>query len=239
MPANGELMINAYACFVLFCSLLTWLGCGADSSGAKQPESGRGGGGASAAYEGDDGESAASGRGGGGGSAGSRELTPPPEMPRELDGPDGIYCQSNFNDPPAQTCAAGSRCCPGTSASASENLEVCVADGGKCRPCASVTCAQLLCDGPEDCSGGTFCCYSRRTCKGKSEDCTAEAPAFEAAAFMTVECKARCVGNQRDPDHGAVVCKDDRDCPGRYVAGRCRPLMAGMLPYGIKICAEP
>jgi hypothetical protein len=112
-------------------------------------------------------------------------------------------------------------------------------DAGKCRPCDKVTCAQLLCDGPEDCSAGLFCCYSRRTCGGNPDDCTAAAPVFEDSEWMNVGCQARCVGDQRDRDHGAVVCKDDRDCPGRYVVGRCRPLMSGQLPYGIKICSGP
>lgn len=238
-------MIKAHKCFVTPCLLLAWLGlgCGDDSNGAEQPSgsggSATGGGGASAIAG-----MSASGQGGSGGtmaaaggSAGSKQPTPPPEMPRELGEPDGIYCESDFNDPLVETCSAGSRCCPGDSAL--EDEQVCIADRGKCPPCDALTCAQLLCDGPEDCSAGQFCCYSRSICRGKPEDCTAESPAFEDSDWMNVDCQARCVGDQRDPDHGAVVCQDDRDCPGPYVAGRCQSLMAGQLPYGIKICSGP
>jgi hypothetical protein len=226
-------MMKAHMCFVMLGALLAslGLGCGADSNGAKQPASGTGGGGASAA--------AGTGGGGGtkagaGGSAGSRAPTPPPEMPRQLGKPDGIYCESQFNDPPAETCSAGSRCCPGDSVTNKD--PVCIADRGKCPVCDSVTCAQLLCDGPEDCSAGLFCCYSRDTCK--AEDCTPKNSAFVDSNFMNVECRARCVDNQRDPDHGAVVCKDDHDCPGPYVAGRCKSLPPTELPYGLKFCSS-
>jgi hypothetical protein len=235
-------MTNTYKCHVTLGSLLALLGsgCGGDSNVAKQPASGKGGGGAAAKSE--VGAAAASGGSGGtktgaAGSTAGREPTPQPEMPRQLGKPDGIYCESQFNHPAAETCAAGSRCCPGVSTT--EDRQVCIADQGKCPACDAVTCAQLLCDGPEDCASGQFCCYSRRTCSGNPDDCTPKNEAFKDSTWMTVACQARCVDNQRDPDHGAVVCKDDHDCPGPYVAGRCQSQPAVELPYGLKVCSGP
>jgi hypothetical protein len=235
-----------YMCkrFMICCTLLGSLasGCG-DSGDGDKPSNGAAGstasgsGGSGTGGSGTSGTSA-SGQGGGGGtmagasgSAGSQEQTPPPEMPRELGPPDGIYCESAF-DPPPETCSAGSRCCPNDVGG--EHEQVCIADGGKCPPCDAVTCGQLLCDGPEDCSAGQFCCYANQgSCKSNPEDCTG----FQNSYWMVVECQARCVGDQGDPEHGIVVCKDDRDCPGRYVRGRCQPLDTGQLPYGLKVCS--
>ncbi|MBN1652580.1 MAG: hypothetical protein JXA30_02270 [Deltaproteobacteria bacterium] len=236
---------------VMFCLLLAWLalGCGDKDGGKKEPNSvagsaAAGGGesgssGMSASGQGGGGGSATSGQGGGAGttagasgSAGSKEQTPPPENPRELGPPDGIYCESDFEEPPRRTCPAGSRCCP----YGEDDTDPCILDGGTCHPCAHVTCGQLLCDGPEDCSSGQFCCYANQgSCKYNS-DCTPADPVADDAYWMVVECQERCVGDQRDPDHGMVVCKDDRDCPGPYVAGRCRDLDVHRIPHGLKAC---
>jgi hypothetical protein len=219
------------------------LGCGDDGNGENGAAgSGTGGGavsgtGSDTGGGGTSGSSgmSASGQGGGagltggaGGSAGSREQTPPPEMPRDLGPADGIYCQSLVGGPPSQMCPAGSRCCP----SRDRDADPCVLDGGQCPACDAVTCGQLLCDGPEDCSTGQFCCYANRGSCSNNDDCTGR----ENSYWMVVDCRARCVSDQRDPDHGMVACKDDRDCPGPYVVGRCRELRTGQLPFGIKVC---
>jgi hypothetical protein len=73
------------------------------------------------------------------------------------------------------------------------------------------------------------------SCKDNA-DCTAASAATEDSSWTSTECQARCVDDQRDPDHGMVVCKDDRDCPGPYVAGRCRALEVSELPFGLKVC---
>ncbi|MBN1656333.1 MAG: hypothetical protein JXA30_21365 [Deltaproteobacteria bacterium] len=245
--------VSRYDLFVIYSLLaLLVLGCGDKDDGNKEPkgvagsaadgdgESGSSG--MSASGQGGGGDSATPGQGGGSGttagasgSAGSKEQTPPPEMPRELGPPDGIYCRSAFGKPPSETCSAGSRCCPNDAGGNHE--QVCIADGGKCPVCDAVTCGQLLCDGPEDCSAGQFCCYANQgMCEFNPEDCTPEDSSAEDSYWIVVECQARCVGDQRDPDHGMVVCKDDRDCPGPYVAGRCRELNTGQLPYGLKAC---
>lgn len=171
--------------------------------------------------------------GGTGGSAGSDEPTPQPEMPRELGPADGIYCESAF-DPPPETCAVGSRCCP--NGLGGDREEVCIADDQLCPACETVTCGQLRCDGPEDCPSALFCCYAMEgSCKDNA-DCTADNPATEDSSWTSTECQARCVPDLRDPDHGMVACKDDRDCPGPYVAGRCRALQSAELPFGLKVC---
>jgi hypothetical protein len=226
------MMIPRYELFVI-CSLLAGLvlGCGDKDGGNEQSD------GASGSVAGG---SDASGQGGGagttagaGGSGGSKEQTPPPEMPRELGPPDGIHCESAF-DPPSETCPAGSRCCPNDTGG--DHEQVCIPDGGKCPACDSFTCGQLLCDGPEDCSAGQFCCFAKKGFCYNYEDCVSEYP-DDDSLWISVDCRARCVGDQRDPDHGMVVCKDDRDCPGRYVAGRCQELNTGRLPYGLKACS--
>ena len=174
------------------------------------------------------------GAGVGGSGAGGRLSTPPPEMPRGLGAPDGVYCESDFKPPP-ETCAAGSRCCPNDEGG--EHQQVCTKDA-KCPACDGVTCAQLTCDGPEDCSGGQFCCYSEDGfCKNNPDTCVPADPAFGTSSWISVECKARCVGDQSDPDHGIVVCKDDHDCPGKYKAGRCQDLNTHLIPNGIKVCS--
>jgi len=167
--------------------------------------------------------------------AGPKLPTPPPEMPRKLGPADGVYCQSDTIEFPFPTCPVGKRCCPNASGT-DPDYPVCSPDSEKCAPCAEGDCAQLRCDGPEDCAGGQFCCYaSQGMCKNNPE-CVPVLGA-EMSSWSTVECRTRCVGNDRDDDHGAVVCKDDHDCPGKYLAGRCRPLPPGqLLPNGIKIC---
>lgn len=230
-------MTSSHKVFMMLCSLLVWLGlgCGDDGSG-------------SATQDNDAGGSATSGvssQGGGGGTAdgagataASQEPTPPPEMPRALGPPDGIYCESAF-DPPPETCSAGSRCCP--NGPGGDHEQVCIADAAPCPTCDTQDCGQLLCDGPEDCSAGQFCCYAKRGfCGNNPEDCTPEYPAFEDSSWISVDCRARCVGDLSDPDHGVVVCQDDRDCPGPYAAGRCQPIGVGqLLPFGIKVCSGP
>lgn len=243
-------MVDTHKCLAMLCSVLVWLGsgCGDDGSGNEQPNgaagSATGGGGASAdagtstSGEGGGGAAATSGQGGGGttgGSAGAQEQTPPPEMPRELGPPDGIYCESAF-DPPTETCPAGSRCCPNGLGGRIE--QVCV-DGSQCPACDGTSCGELLCDGPEDCGGGEFCCYTRHgICRNSPEACVPANTLAEEASWRSVECRARCVGDQDDPDHGTVVCQDDRDCPGPYVAGRCRPLDVSAVPFGLKACLD-
>jgi hypothetical protein len=234
-------MMKAHKCFVTPCLLLAWLGlgCGDDSNGTEQPRgsggSATGGGGASVIAG-----MSGSGQGGSGGtmaaaggSAGSKAPTPPPAMPRELGPPDGIYCQSAF-DPPPETCSAGSRCCPNGLGSRRE--EVCIADGQLCPECDVVTCGQLLCDGPEDCPSAQFCCYAKQGSCSNNADCTPASPTDEDSFWTSTECQARCVPDLRDPDHGMVACKDDRDCPGPYIAGQCRPLNISELPFGINVC---
>jgi hypothetical protein len=231
-------MVSRYERFVI-CSLLTWLapGCG-DKGGGNEQSNGAAGSGAGAGGASGSSGMSASGQGGGagttagsGGSAGTKEPTPPPEMPRELGPPDGIYCRSQLG--PTRTCPAGSRCCPYFD----DETDLCMIDGGKCPACDIFSCGQLLCDGPEDCPAGQFCCYAiEDSCKNDS-DCTAKSPAFEDSYWISVECQTRCVSNQRDPDHGMVVCKDDRDCPGPYEAGQCLQYSVGVLPYGLKICS--
>lgn len=248
---------------VMSCSLLVWLAlsCGDNGDGDGSAGAGTSGGGtsatggASASGDGGGGASAtggisASGRGGGGGSAtsgqggggeaaagaggtaGNQEPTPPPEMPRELGPPDGIYCESTI-DPPAETCSAGSRCCPNGLGGTID--QVCV-DGPQCPPCVGTSCGELVCDGPEDCAGGAFCCAATSSCARNPDTCV---PAGnENPEWRSTECRMRCVGDRRDPDHGTVVCKDDRDCPGPYVAGRCQPLDASGIPFGLKACSN-
>jgi len=240
-------MTYAYTRLML-CLLPAWLGlalalgCGSkeDRNDGSSGATGAGTGGATAGASGGSGASS-SGRGGsaGGGAgaagaAGTKETTPPPEMPRELGPADGIYCESDFNRPPSQTCPAGSRCCP----FGEMDTDPCVPDAGKCQACGHTTCGQLLCDGPEDCSGGQFCCYADRGfCKDNSADCTPEYPNAEESDWTSVDCRERCVGDQHDLDYGIVVCKDDRDCPGPYVEGRCKPLELFALPHGLKVCS--
>lgn len=175
--------------------------------------------------------------GGKGGAAavggGSLAPSPPPEMPRELGAADGVLCKSDLNRPPTKTCEVGARCCPNDEGGRHE--EVCTTDA-KCPACDGVNCAQLLCDGPEDCSGGLYCCYIMAgSCEQNPDTCTAAAPSFEGSTWATVECKARCVTGGRE--FGQVVCKDDRDCPGPYKAGRCQELNISDPPNGLKICS--
>lgn len=61
------------------------------------------------------------------------------------------------------------------------------------------------------------------SCKDNA-DCTAADPVNDDSSWTSTECQARCVPDLRDPDHGMVACKDDRDCPGPLVAGSCRAL---------------
>ncbi|MBN1656334.1 MAG: hypothetical protein JXA30_21370, partial [Deltaproteobacteria bacterium] len=154
----------------MLCSLLALLvlGCG-DKGGGNEQSNGAAGsvvaGDGSVAAGGDaSGNSgmSASGQGGGagtiagaGGSAGSEEQTPPPERPRELGPPDGIQCKGLYDSSP-KTCSAGSRCC--LNSSGEEQGQLCITDGGKCPLCDETDCGQLLCDGPEDCPAGQFCC---------------------------------------------------------------------------------
>jgi hypothetical protein len=207
-------------------------GSDAGSSGA----SASGGSGGSTTMSGAGGSAGSGGSaatGGAGGAAGSQEPTPPPEMPRELGPADGIYCESAF-DPPPETCSVGSRCCP--NGLGSDREEVCIEGDQLCPACDTVTCGQLRCDGPEDCPSAQFCCYAMEgSCKDNA-DCTAADPVNDDSSWTSTECQARCVSDLRDPDHGMVACKDDRDCPGPLVAGSCRALGSAELPFGLKVC---
>ena len=240
-------MHNEHERLVVTCLLLAWLGLGCGEKGGDEPSNTAGTSGASgssgmtAAGSGDSGSSGmtagrsgASGSAGAAGSAGSKEPTPPPEMPRDLGPKDGIHCESALNNPPPETCSAGSRCCP--NGPGGEHAQVCIAGGEQCPACDAVTCGQLLCDGPEDCPGAQFCCYAMEgSCKSNA-DCAPADPAAQDSSWISVECQERCVPDLRDPDHGMVACKDDRDCPGPFMAGRCRPLDSAELPFGIKVC---
>ena len=169
-------------------------------------------------------------------SGGSEEQTPPPETPRELGPPDGIHCESRYNPPP-ETCSAGSRCC--LNSTGEEQGQLCIADGGTCPVCDDSTCGQLLCDGPEDCPAGQFCCYSRRSC-GISEDWNPGEPSHNIySSWMNVVCQTSCEGSEVTHDLDTlVVCKDDRDCPGPYEWGRCHGFDLEVLPRGIDVCYD-
>ncbi|MBN1652579.1 MAG: hypothetical protein JXA30_02265 [Deltaproteobacteria bacterium] len=235
----------------MFCLLLALLvlGCGDKGGGNEQSDGAAGSvvaGDGSVAAGGDasgNSGTSASGQGGGagttagtGGSVDSQEQTPPPENPRELGPPDGIHCESTYN-PPAETCSAGSRCCLNNSGE--EQGQLCIADGGKCPVCNDTTCGQLLCDGPEDCPAGQFCCYLRRSC-GISEDCNPEDPSHNRfASWMNVACQTSCEGSDDSYKFDTlVVCKDDRDCPGPYKWGRCSGFDLEVLPRGIDVCYD-
>ena len=228
------MIVNVCMRVAVFSSLVALVaqGCG-DGKGSNEATSGAGSSAVSASG-GRGGAAETKGGAGAGGSAGSRAPTPPPAMPRALGPADGILCQSTF-DPPPQTCSAGSRCCPNGLGSRRE--DVCFDGGEKCPACEAPDCGELLCDGPEDCPSAQFCCWSKDGFCRSNADCTPGAPTFEQSSWTSTECQTRCVGDQRDPDHGAVVCKDDRDCPGPYMAGRCRPLNSSELPFGIKVCS--
>jgi hypothetical protein len=245
-------MEHGFQRFAISCVLLTCvgigLGCGdKDKKGSDAAvsgksgtagavsDSGQSGGGKAGSSAGSAGmtQSTAGTSGTGASSVGGSQSTPPPEMPRMLGPADGVYCESDVKPPP-KTCAVGSRCCPNDEGGTHQ--EVCTTDA-KCPACDGVTCGQLLCDGPEDCSAGQFCCYSKNgSCKNNAQ-CTPANTAFESSVWINVECRARCVSDQRDPDHGIAVCKDDRDCPGKYKAGRCQPMNLGDPPNGLKVCS--
>jgi hypothetical protein len=227
--------------FLSYLALCTALGCSSGSNGAKDggdaskastggaPSAGSGTGSSGSGGAGTGGSS------GTGGGAGPKLPTPPPESPRDLGPADGTYCQTASNTIPITTCPVGMRCCPNASA-ANPDYPICSPGGEKCAPCRDSDCAQLRCDGPEDCAGGQFCCYDAEGLCELSPDCV-PAPGAETASWSTVECRARCSQDPNDRESGAVVCKDDHDCPGKYAAGRCRPLPVGeVLPNGIKIC---
>lgn len=237
---------HALAHGLLTTVLLLSLGCG-DDADSSDPTAGAGGssgtggslhdGGGGVAGDRDaSGGSGSSGDGGMSGTGGG-EPTPPPEMPRDLGPADGIYCESHYVPPP-ETCDVGEKCCPNSS---TKVVEVCVPGGDLCPGCQGNECGQMLCDGPEDCGGEQFCCFAERGfCRNNSEVCIPAYPSSEESSWMTVECRSRCVGEPFDPDHGIVVCKDDRDCPGPLVTGRCKPLLDNsVIPNGIQICSGP
>lgn len=162
--------------------------------------------------------------------------TPQPEMPRDLE-PDGVYCESLFQ-PPAEVCPSGSRCCP--NGLGGQREEVCMPEGELCEPCGAAQCGHLDCDGPEDCGPGQFCCSSfGGFCNDEPGECSRDDSNVGQVSWITVECRDRCGSDLGDPDRGTVVCQDDRDCPGSFVAGRCEPFQIPDLPRGLKICSGP